>query len=208
MRHETEENDNIRNYYQGVMNYIDGLRYRLSGDDVIEQVVDTLRGGVKTIKGNVKEYHEENRLLNEIGVARAKMLLQGGVNKINHLTKYANENRILQQMKAIMHAWIFELVLNMKRWAPEAEIDERGVLISKENYKVRNPRLVIQVIENAIYQSMLRGTEGFEAELLSKSMFVQETVNRDDGRQRGGGGPFSRLFGGRRQQQQVGEYYG
>ena len=82
-----------------------------------------------------------------------------------------------------MKAFIYEIVLNAKRWAPDG------------HRKVRNMRLVIQMVENAIYQSLLRGTDGFEASLTAKSHTVSELV---DNRNQGGGGRtgfIGRLFG-------------
>lgn len=182
-----------RNYFPTAMDSPGGFKYRLDGREVIREIVETLKGGVKFRKGQSIDYHEGRRLMNDLGIERVRLMVQTGVNKVNHLTKYSNENRIFSQMKAIMRAFIYELVLNAKKWAPP------------DQYKVRNMRLIIQMVENAIYQSMLRGTEGFEAQLTAKSWGVQEVMDHRIP-QKSGGGIFS-LFR-RSPPQQPGGYYG
>lgn len=186
----------VKSYYRSPTDIVDGLKYRLEGRDVIESVMDMLNGGVKAQKGSAKVYFEEHRLMNGLGIARVKFFLQSAVNKINHLTKYANEERINRQVKPMIKSFVHELVLNAKRWAPEACMTG-GVLINRgiPFHKVRNMRLIVQVIENSIYQSMLRGTEGFEAELLSKSWDVHEVVDNPKKQEKTG---FLGLFGRKR----------
>lgn len=180
-------------YYQGANHDPSGIRYRLEGEDVISQAVDTLKGGViGTNDLGDKVYNDKQRCMNDVGILRARMVLQSGVNKVNHLTKYFNEDRIHGQIKSIVKAWIFEVTLNMKSWAPEAFIKE-GKLVNSSHSKVRNKRLIIQTIEQALYQSMLRGTAGFEANLTAKSYNVQEiNDNRPKPRMGGFGGVFGR----------------
>lgn len=170
-----------------------GIRYRLEGDDIIQSVIDTLKGGLKEKKGNSRIYYSERELMNNLGVERVRLFLQSAVSKVSHLSKYEGQERINAQMRALMKAFIFELVLNLKVWAPEASFKD-GNLINPYCDKVKNKRLVVQVVENALYASMLRGSDGFEAELLSKSWMVQEQPDAAKiyGR---GGGLFGRIFG-------------
>lgn len=154
----------------------DTIKYRLEGEDRLTSVVDTLRGGVREIKNNVKTYNDDQRLMNELGIQRVRMTLEAGVNKINHLTKYKDQDRIFQQIKSIMRDFIMELGLDMKKWAPNAKI-EQGVLVNPLMDKVRNKRLVVQLVENALLQSMLRADAGFEADITGKNFTVSENRN-------------------------------
>lgn len=169
--------DYQRNHYAFVSSDPTGLRYRLEGDDVIQAVVSILRGGLVQEKDGSLRHNEQYRLMNEEGIARVELFLRGGVNKINHLTKYKNEERIMRQMRALVRAFTIELVENLKRWAPGV-YEVNGELINPEYRKVRNKHIVLQVVENALFQSMQRGQEGFEAELTGKSWMVQETVGQ------------------------------
>lgn len=162
------------NYYQEV-SQADSLRYRLDAGELIEQAVDTFKGGVVGLdEYGKKVFFEGQRLMNDLGIQRARMVLEAGVNKINHLTKYKDEERAFRQVKSITRMWIYEVTLNMKKWAPEATFDANGKLINEHTHKIRNKHLIIAVVENAILQSMLRATAGFEAELTGKQMVVSE----------------------------------
>lgn len=191
------------NYYRNQLDYATGLKYRLDGEDVLERAIDTLRGGVRQTVNGKKHYFDEYRLMNEVGIQRARMVLEAGVNKINHLTKYTDKEMIFRQIRSLTKAWLFEVTLNCKRWSPEAKINN-GRLVNPNFSKIRNKRLVIQTIENALLQSMLRGTDGFEASLTSKQFSVQEIQdNRSSSGKRGFfGGLFTRNSG------EGGDYYG
>lgn len=185
------------NYYKGAIDSVSGLRYRLDGDDFIEQAVDTLRGGVKSKVAGKKQYYDEFRCMNDLGIQRAKMVIQSGVNKVSHLTKYKDEERLFRQIRSIIKAWVFEVTLNMKSWAPEADFVD-GKLINPHYAKVRNKRLVIQTIENAVLQGMQRGVDAMEAQLTAKSWGVTEIMdNREQQRKQGVlSGFFGRRGGG------------
>jgi hypothetical protein len=158
-----------------------GLKYRLDGDDVVLATADELRG--LTIDENGTRVESTGaRLLSEEGVQRAIFFLRGAVNKINHLTKYGNEERINDQMRAQVGGFLRELTKNMKRWAPPGEA------------KVRNPRLVLRALETKMYQSFLRGNMGFEAELTGKNWSAQEIF--DNRRKDTIRGRVSEWFGG------------
>lgn len=154
----------------GEMNYYHdpdreaGLKYRLDGDDVVQATADELRGMTFTSEGK-KLFLTENRLMNEQGVQKAIFFLRGAVNKINHLTKYENEFRINEQIKTQVGGFVRELTKNMKAWAPNGEP------------KVRSPRLVLRALETKMYQSFLRGNEGFEAQITGKNWGVQEVYD-------------------------------
>lgn len=179
------------NYYRNQLDYATGLKYRLDGDDVIERAIDTLRGGVRAKHQGKKLYFDEYRLMNEVGIQRARMVLESGVNKINHLTKYTDNDMISRQIKSLIKGWLFEVTLNAKRWSPQAYFDDKGMLFNPNFSKVRNKRLIILTVENALFQSMLRGTDGFEASLTSKQFSVQEIQDNRQTRSRGRG-----FFGG------------
>jgi hypothetical protein len=185
------------NYYPEIQ-HPDSLHYRLDTKEIIEQSIDTFRGGVKGIdeKGK-KTYNTEHRLMNDLGISKAKMMLESGVNKIVHLTKFKDEERVFRQVKSMTKTWIYEVVLNMKKWAPTAYFNSNGKLVNPSGDKIRNKHLVIAVVENGLLQSMLRGTAGFEAELTGKQMQVVEsrdysTHNREENHQ-----PMGGFFGGR-----------
>lgn len=182
------------NYYQ-VNNESDSLRYRLDAADLIEQSIDTFKGGVKSINKGVKEYYDSQRLMNDLGIARARMVIESGVNKINHLTKYKDEERVFRQVKSLVRAWIYEVVRNMKTWAPSATL-VNNKLINPSGDKIRSKHLVIGVVENVLLQSMLRGTDGFEAQLTGKQMQVIESRDFTSER-REDSGSMRGWFGGR-----------
>lgn len=192
------------NYYRNQLDYATGLKYRLDGDDVIERAIDTLRGGVKQTINARKIYFEEYKLMNEVGIQRARMVLEAGVNKINHLTKYTDKEMIFRQIRSLTKAWLFEVTLNCKRWAPEAKI-VNSRLVNNNFSKIKNKRLVIQTVENALLQSMLRGTDGFEASLTSKQFSVQEIQDHREGGRGGKRGFFGGLFS---RNSGDGDYYG
>lgn len=183
------------NYYRDEADRTSGLKYRLDGEDVIERAVDTLRGGVKSKTDGHKKYFDEYKCMNELGIQRARMILEAGVNKINHLTKYSDKEMILRQIRSIIKAWVFEVTLNAKAWAPEARMLDNK-LYNPFFHKVRNKRLIIQVVENSLLQSMLRGSQGFEAELTSKQFSVTE-VNDNRQQPRSGQRFGSWIFGRR-----------
>jgi len=172
------------NYSEGMNLYnnrettVDVIRYRLDGTERISEVIDTLRGGVKSIDNNTKKYSEEYRMMNELGVQRVRMALETGVNKINHLTKYQDEDRIFRQIKSVMKDFVKELTLNMKVWSPESTFLD-GRLKNDGFHKVRNKRLIVQQVENALLQSMLRGNEGFEADITGKNFNVSEVRHQE-----------------------------
>lgn len=172
------------NYYQGGVVDEGSLRFRVDADDVITKIADELRGGLKTERKGVKTYHEERRMMNEEGVSRVVALFNGIVNKVGHLTKYQNEERVVRQLKSVIKSFIFELILNLKRWAPSG------------SYKVRNKRVIIQMVENAVHASMLRADGGFEANNLSKIWNVNQIEDyRQQSAPRAGGGWFGKVFG-------------
>lgn len=164
-----------RNYFSHALDNVDGLKYRLDGRDLIRDVEMTLKGGRVDHRGRI-EYHPSHRLMNDEGVHAARFMLLSAVNKINHLTKYENEERIRVQLKSLARAWVFQVVRNRKRW------------------DVQNRVAVVRVVENAMYVSMLRGNAGFEAQLITKSHNVNELVaEQQPQRQRG---LISRFLGG------------
>jgi hypothetical protein len=179
----------------------DNMRYRLDGDDVIERAVDTIKGLVGVNEKNEKVYDPTMRLMNDLGIQAVRMTIELGVNKINHLTKYKDEDRINRQLRAVFGAWQFELTKNMKMWAPETKFNaQSGRWVMVEGKKVRNPYLITQKIENAILQATLRGDAGFEAQLTGKAYSVQEVHDRRGEEQDRGrsGGSWWNPFGGRR----------
>lgn len=183
------------NYYRNALDTASGLKYRLDGEDVITRAIDTLRGGVRSKVNGKKTYFDEFKCMNDLGIQRARMVLEAGVNKINHLTKYSDKEMIFRQIRSLTKAWLFEVTLNSKRWSPEARFSRHDNHLINDNYsKVRNKRLIIQTIENALLQSMLRGTDGFEASLTSKQFSVHEVKNNSPQNNRGGG-LFGNLFG-------------
>lgn len=202
-----------RNYFQASLENVDGLKYRLDGNDIIKSFVNSLRGISVDARGN-KVYNPADRMMNERGVNRIALLLQT-VNKSTHLTKYENEERVLLQVKEIARSFRKELTKSMKIWAPETyhvdinhrvikkilhdgrEVDVSEIeLLSKKSFdKVRNPSMIVQQVENILYASMNRGARGFEAELVSKIQTINENriVGGEDDKPRTG--IISRLFG-------------
>lgn len=202
-----DEEQEAINYYRSAVDTVGGLKYRLDGEDVISRAIDTLRGGVKSKVNGKKTYYDAFRCMNDLGIQRARMVLESGVNKINHLTKYTDKDMIFRQIRSMVNAWLFEVTFNMKKWSPSSEFDEAsGQLINKNFDKIKNKRLVIQTIEHALLQSMLRGTDGFEASLTSKQFSVHEL--NDNRPPKSGGGLFSGMFGGKSNNSYGGEYNG
>ena len=177
----------------------DNMRYRLDGDDVIDRAIDTIKGLVGFDKNNDKVYDPNMRLMNDLGIQAVRMTIELGVNKINHLTKYKDEDRINRQLRAVFSAWQFELAKNMKMWAPETKYDFKNkTWLVVEGKKVRNPFLITQKVENAILQATLRGDAGFEAQLTGKAYSVQEVHDRRGEEQDRGRSSWWNPFGGRR----------
>lgn len=184
-----------------------GIRYRLDATEVIEDVVDRLRGGFEVVGGR-KVYKENQRLMNEEGIACVDFFLRGAVNKIAHLTKFSSEARVMIQIRELAAAFLQELVLCRKKWAPDAWIElvekeityklpdgtekttvrAERVPVNPTNDRVKNPRLVLQVVENAMLSSYQRGVDGFEATNLVKSWQVQETIGKQPGEPQEEGG--------------------
>lgn len=179
-----------------------GIRYRLDATEVIEETIDRLRGGYTVVSG-VKRYKEQQRMMNEEGIACVDFFLRGAVNKISHLTNFANEARVMIQIRELASAFLQELTLCRKVWAPDAWIQlikkekefklPDGSSMTKEVYervplnptrdRVKNPRLVLQVVENAMLASYQRGIAGFEALNLVKSWQVTENIGKQPGEQ-------------------------
>jgi len=192
------------NYFKGFGADENSLRYRLEGDDVIKQVSNRLRGGLKRGRDGREYYDERQRLMNEVGIEATEFFLAGSVNKVNHLTRYRDEKRVMIQLRELSGAYLYELTLNMKLWGPliedevqgeDAPFVDHGYLYSLSvpgttrelrKYKVRNKYLILQVVENAMIQSMLRGKDGREAELTAPNILVNEEVNRASAPQRQG----------------------
>lgn len=177
--------DEAVNYYQEAQAASDSMLYRLDGKELVQDAVDTLRGGVKSISNGQKEYYEHNRLMNELGIQRVRSILEAHINKNAHLTKYSKEERINVQIKSIMKEFVKTLASNLKRWAPEAEFN-KGILDNPNHCKVRDKGMVVQQVEKAIYQSMLRGVEGFEALNTRPNLQVQQ-ISDERQQQRSGG---------------------
>jgi len=198
---EMREERELPNFYAQDPLSSDNMRYRLDGDDVIERAIDTIKGYVGKDKNGEKVYSPHMCLMNELGLQAVRMTIELGVNKINHLTKYKDEDRINRQLRAVFKAWQFELTKNMKMWAPETYFCQKThSWVVKPGCKVRNSRLVTQKVENAILQATLRGDDGFEAQLTGKAYSVQEVHDRrgEEGREGRGGGSWWNPFGGRR----------
>ena len=168
-----------RNYFNSANDSYMGFRERIDGTEVIVEICNELRGVSFDEHGNLKEY-PEYRMLNEKGIARVRALLKSIMNKVNHLTKYENNARVLMQIKSTVSGFLPELVLNLRDWAPEGEL------------KVRNWPLILRMIENGVVASMLRGEGGFEAKNLTQQHSITELV---DGRPRPKKGLFG-MFGG------------
>ena len=163
-----------RNYYADQLQTAEGLKYRLSGDDIVVDTIDQLRGGYILTKYGEKIHQKAEAMMNIKGIAAARTFLMGVVNKNTHLTMYENEARVMAQMRGLARQWAYSATRKRKLWA------------------VTDPGIVNQIIENALLNSMQRGKAGFEAGLTSKSMMVQEVHNIND-QQRGGQGIISRL---------------
>lgn len=210
--------DEGRNYFQpGGMYGPGGLKYRLGAKDVIQDIIDQLRGFRRNTDG-VKLEDQECRLMNEVGIHAVLSFLSGVVTKVGHLTRYENEDRIMKQLRTMIGEFLTELTLNLKRWGPLVKVDiprirwrryeietpnnetilrQKVLQITEETVtvnarvKVRNKRLIVQLIENFCYQSMLRGSQGREADLTGKAHQVQEYLAPQPEKKKGFG-----LWGG------------
>lgn len=146
-----------RNYFSAALDNVSGLMFRIGGEDLIEELEITLKGGKKDKNGNV-DLNPRFRMMTDEGVHAARFTLLSHVNKVNHLTRYENEERIMKATRNTINSWIFQVTLNRKRW------------------KVDNPRAIVRCIEAVINESNQRGASGFEAELITKSHNVSEVV--------------------------------
>ena len=155
----------------------DNMRYRLDGNDVIEGVIDIIKGYSHTNNNNEKVYDPNMRMMNDLGIQAVRMSIALCVNKVNHLTKYKDDDMIKRQLRSIFKRWQFDLTKNKKLWAPET-IQVGKEWIIAEGKKVRNDGLITQMVENPNLQSSLRGADGFEAQLTGKAYSVQEFHDR------------------------------
>lgn len=156
-----------QNYYNNLLvNQFAGFKERIDGREIVDDLCDELRG-VVWVNGKRVET-SEYRMLNEIGIARVRGLLRSVVNKNTHLTKYENNSRVLLQISGAIEGFIVELVCNLRTWSP------------KGFAKVPNWRLVVQMVEQSMLASMLRGESGFEANLTGKQQQhnVNEVIDR------------------------------
>lgn len=162
-----------KNYYAGTVDSLGGLHYRIDANDMIHRVIETLSGKVTLEDGTTIQ--ETSPLMNNEGIGRCRAFLQGTITKITHLSRYQNEERVNRQLRHYVRVWIYEVVRNMKIWAPENE------------NKIKHPRIVVAEVEKALHESMLRAIGGSEAELTAKSWHVTEAFDRKEREERTGG---------------------
>jgi hypothetical protein len=156
-------------YYQNALRAMEsGLRWRITAEDISKDVIDKLRGIQRDDLGRILPDHHHAPLMNELGCSRAATFLSGIVNKITHLARYENTERIHRQVTHFTQQWVYELTRNMKQWAPAGKP------------KVQHPRIVVSIIENAIVESKSRAYQGFEADLTGKSWHVTETLGNQE----------------------------
>lgn len=163
-----------RNYMGSGQDSVDGLKYRLGGEDIIRSMVDMLKGAVRDNYGRVTSYDENLRMMNDKGIYQVEFFVRGAISKITHLTRYINEDRINTHMKEHAKNLAFNITLNVRTW------------------EIKNKDFVQYMVEKAIYESMLRSNDGFENNNISKSWLVSENI--DTNRQMQTGGMFGRLF--------------
>jgi hypothetical protein len=171
-----------KSYFASQNDTASGFKYRVEGNETIQRTLDSLRGGIEKDAYGKIVYDEQFRMMNDLGLSRAQFFLVGIVNKNTHLTKFKDEDQILRQTRALAREWCVTVATNRKRWS------------------VKDPDLVQNVMEGAILASLLRATDGFEADLSAKTHHVQETIN-SPGVSTEGQSPLARLagmFGGRR----------
>ena len=152
-----EEGSYSKNYYTP-MHDNSGFKFRVDGRDVVADLLDALRGGVTKTKYGKVEYNKEHRLINDLGISRLQLFFRSVVNKNTHLSKYADKEMILSQVRALSKEWCMTTALNRKRW------------------EVSDPDLVQVNVESTILSSLLRADEGFEAQISGKSHQVSEIV--------------------------------
>lgn len=156
-----------KNYYSP-MSDSSGFKYRVDGRDVINEVVESLRGGVRKGKYGRSEQTPEFKLMNDLGISRASAFLRGVVNKNTHLSRYPDKDTIMSQVRSLAKEWCVTGATNRKHW------------------EIKDPDLVQQIMETAILSALLRADEGFEAEISGKSHSVVESVTNMTGQQQPG----------------------
>lgn len=161
-----------KNYYAPI-NDSSGFKYRVDGRDVINEVIESLRGGVKKGQYGRTEQTPEFKLMNDLGISRASAFLRGVVNKNTHLSKYPDKDTIMNQVRALAKEWCVTSAINRKAW------------------EIKDPDLVQQIMETAILSALLRADDGFEAVISGKSHTVMENVQSMSSQQQQGF--FSRL---------------
>lgn len=169
-----------RNYFSAANDSYLGFRERISADEIVQATCDELSGVWYDDNGE-KHQSQEFRFLNEVGVNRVRAILKSFVNKITHLTKFENENRVLLQVKSTIQAFIPELVLNLRPWAP------------KGKDKIPNWPLIVHMLEKQFLASALRGNAGFEALNVTQQHHILESI--DTKKKEGLGGLFSKFRG-------------
>ena len=147
----------MKNYYTPTQDS-SGFKFRVEGREVINEMIDALRGGVKKGKYGKTEYDEQFRLMNDLGISRASAYLRGVVNKNTHLSRFPDKDSIMKQMISLSEEWAMSVAINRKHW------------------QIKDPDLVQQIVETAMISALLRADEGFEAEISGKSHQVNENL--------------------------------
>lgn len=155
----TPQEQYSRNYYANQRDVADSLKYRLNNNELIKRIIDQLSGATYDNNGRVNGYDPNLRLLNEKGIYNIRVILEGQISKNTHLTKYANETRINEQMKSILKKIIDTMTLQRKEW------------------DIKNKDSVLLIIETGILESKLRANEGFENNNVSRSWNVNENID-------------------------------
>lgn len=162
MYQDDEEQEQVnyvpKNYYGNPLSDVNAIKFRQDPIEVRKAIISTWRGELYVDEKSKNPNNDpELRLMNERGVMHFSTYINSVVNKEAVLTNQDGE-RINIEMINLLVAVIKDIAKNRKR------------------FEIRSKDAVLQTIENPSNFSKRRGADGFEAELSSKSINVQENI--------------------------------
>lgn len=147
-----------KNYYGNPLSDVNAIKFRQDPIEVRKAIISTWRGEINfDDKNKTPQDDPELKLMNERGIRHFSTYINSVVNKEAVLTNQDNE-RINIEMINLLTAVVKDIAKNRKR------------------YEIRSKDAVLQTIENPSNFSKRRGADGFEAELSSKSINVNENI--------------------------------
>lgn len=148
------------NYYDQPTSQIDNFKDRVAGDDVVNDLLDELVCIERDQYGRITKTDWENAIVNKQGHRKILMLFKSGLSKFTTLTKYDSHEQLNRQFRPWAENTAFTIALHMDEW------------------EIKDPDLLQQVIEKVTYEAALRAHKGFENKNVSTSTLHHITESR------------------------------